>query len=58
VVLKQTVDSILRSDDKVLSSLQKLAGDLDPARPEDGNAIARTKELCARYLMLLDFQKW
>jgi hypothetical protein len=58
VVVKQTVDSILRSDDKVLSSLQKLAGDLDPVRPEDDNAMARTKELCARYLRLLNFQKW
>jgi len=39
----------LRSDDKLLSSLQKLANDLDPQREDDG-LITRIRELCARYL--------
>jgi hypothetical protein len=48
--LKQTVDSILKSDDKLLLSLQKLASDLDPGRPEDDDMIARIRELCARLI--------
>ncbi|KAF8861323.1 hypothetical protein BDZ45DRAFT_265253 [Acephala macrosclerotiorum] len=47
---KQTVDSILRSDDKLLLSLQKLASDLDPGKPEDDFTISRIRELCARYI--------
>lgn len=45
--VKQTVDSILKSDDKLLLSLQKLASDLDPGRPEDDTIIVRIRELCA-----------
>jgi hypothetical protein len=47
---KQTVDSILKSDDKLLLSLQKLASDLDPGQPEDDALVARIRELCARYI--------
>ena len=46
---KQTIDGVLKSDDKLLSSLQKLAGDLDPGRPEDGAMVSRIRELCAKY---------
>jgi hypothetical protein len=46
--VKQTVEDILRADDKLLSSFQKLASDLGPVQSEDDNAIARIKELCAR----------
>ncbi|KUJ19137.1 uncharacterized protein LY89DRAFT_716730 [Mollisia scopiformis] len=47
---RQTVDSILKSDDKLLLSLQKLASDLDPGKPEDDVLVARIRELCARYI--------
>ncbi len=46
----QTIDSILKSDDKLLLSLQKLASDLDPGRPEDDVLISKIRELCARYI--------
>jgi hypothetical protein len=47
--IKQTIDGTLKSDDKLLSSLQKLAGDLDPGLPEDDGMISRIRELCAKY---------
>lgn len=50
--MKQTVDNILKSDDKLLLSLQKLASDLDPGQSGDGDIIARIRELCARYLTI------
>jgi hypothetical protein len=49
VALKQTVDSILKSDDKLLLSLQKLASDLDHGQTGDNDLIIRIRELCARY---------
>lgn len=45
--IKQTVENILRSDDKLLLSLEKLAGDLEPQHENDG-LIDRIRELCAR----------
>ena len=48
--VKQILDSILKSDDKLLSSLQKLASDLDPVRSGDGDTIARIRDLCARLI--------
>ena len=48
--LKQTVDSILRSDDKLLTSLQKLASDLDPVSSGDEETTARFRDLCARLI--------
>jgi hypothetical protein len=48
--VKQTVDSILKSDDKLLLSLQKLASDLGPGQPEDDTMIVRVRELCARLI--------
>ncbi|CAG8951684.1 hypothetical protein HYFRA_00005484 [Hymenoscyphus fraxineus] len=49
VTVKQTVDSILKSDDKLLSSLQKLALDLDPIQTEDDDIIARIRELLIKH---------
>jgi hypothetical protein len=51
VSAKQTVDGILKTDDKLLSSLQKLANDLDPGKPEDEDQISRIKDLCARFVL-------
>ena len=48
--VKQTVDGILKSDDKLLLSLQKLASDLDPGTSGDDDTIARIRELCARLI--------
>ncbi len=48
--VKQTVDSILKSDDKLLLSLQKLASDLEPGEPDDDDTMTRIRDLCARYL--------
>lgn len=48
--IKQTVDGILKADDKLLSSLQKLAGELDPGSSEDNDTVARIRDLCARYI--------
>lgn len=46
--VKQTVDSILKSDDKLLLSLQKLSSDLEQGRSDDDSIIQRIRELCAR----------
>ncbi|PQE10819.1 vacuolar H+ Ca2+ exchanger protein [Rutstroemia sp. NJR-2017a BBW] len=48
--VKQTVDGILKGDDKLLASLQKLAADLDPGSKEDDELIDRIRDLCARYI--------
>ncbi|QSZ37760.1 hypothetical protein DSL72_008859 [Monilinia vaccinii-corymbosi] len=48
--IKQTVDGILKADDKLLASLQKLAGELDPGSSEDNDTIVRIRDLCARYI--------
>ncbi|KAK0118717.1 hypothetical protein ONS95_007605 [Cadophora gregata] len=48
--IKQTVDSILKSDDKLLLSLQKLSSDLEHGRSDDEETIARIRELCARLI--------
>ncbi len=48
--VKQIVEGLLKSDDKLLLSLQKLANDLDPGRPENDDIIARIRELCARLI--------
>ncbi|PBP17858.1 hypothetical protein BUE80_DR011371 [Diplocarpon rosae] len=48
--VKQTVDGILKSDDKLLLSLQKLSSDLDPGRSDDDAIVGRIRELCARLI--------
>ncbi|CAD6445129.1 68fd6bcd-2cf8-44c9-b331-eb9a73437df8 [Sclerotinia trifoliorum] len=47
---RQTVDGILKADDKLLTSLQKLGEELDPGSSEDHDTIARIRDLCARYI--------
>ncbi|EPE32699.1 hypothetical protein GLAREA_07833 [Glarea lozoyensis ATCC 20868] len=47
---KQTVETILTADDKLLASLQKLAADLDPINTEDIETMSRIKELSARLI--------
>jgi len=58
--VKQTVDNILQSDDKLLLSLQKLASDLELGESDDDDTMTRIRELCARYLypQLLKFRKY
>ncbi|OWP07460.1 hypothetical protein B2J93_4989 [Marssonina coronariae] len=48
--VKQTVDGILKSDDRLLLSLQKLSGDLDQGRSDDDAIVERIRELCARLI--------
>lgn len=46
--LNQTTAEFLRADDKLLLSLQKLANELEPERPEDAELSGRIHNLCAR----------
>ena len=46
--LQQTVDSLLRSDDKLLSSLQKLGWELETEDLEEQNHVVMLRETCAR----------
>jgi plasmid stabilization system protein ParE len=46
---------MLRADDKLLTSLQKLADDLDLGRPMDDEIHQRIQELCARCFVHLCF---
>lgn len=46
--LNQTAAEFLRADDRLLSSLQKLAGELDAEKPEDAEVSNRIHNLCAR----------
>lgn len=48
--VKQMVDGIFKEDDKLLASLQKLAGELDSGSSKDNDTIARIRDLCARYI--------
>lgn len=50
ITVKQTIDSVLKADDKLLLSLQKLAADLEPEKPESYDTMARIRELCARLI--------
>lgn len=50
VALRQLVDGVLKEDDKLLLSLQKLAGDLGPAKTGNDEALARIQDLCARLI--------
>ncbi len=51
--MKQIVDNVLKSDDKLLLSLQKLASDLEPGESVDDGTMTRIRELCARYFLKL-----
>lgn len=46
--LNQTVDGILHSDDKLLTSLQKLGWELDQADPEEERTVEKLREICMR----------
>ncbi|KAI6246989.1 hypothetical protein HI914_04985 [Erysiphe necator] len=49
---KQAVSNVLQSDDRILSSFQKLLSNLDDNLPENQEKIERVKDLCARYIKL------
>lgn len=46
--LRQAADGVLRSDDKLLSSLKKLGQELDPEDPEEKANIEKLRETCMR----------
>ncbi|KAK3322818.1 hypothetical protein B0H66DRAFT_215478 [Apodospora peruviana] len=48
--LQQTVDSLFRSDDKLLSSLQKLGWELETEDPEEQDNVVMLRETCARLI--------
>lgn len=44
------VEAMLRSDDKLLSSLQKLGLELDTEDPEETESVAKLRDICARLI--------
>ncbi|KAL4725895.1 hypothetical protein ACLX1H_006569 [Fusarium chlamydosporum] len=48
--MKRTVDSVFQSDDKLLSSLQKLGWELDQQDPEEEKTIEKLRETCMRLI--------
>ncbi len=46
--LRQTVDGLLHSDDKLLSSLQKLGWELETGDPDEEAAVDELREICMR----------
>jgi hypothetical protein len=44
------VDTLFRSDDKLLSSLQKLGWELDTEDDEEQQDVALLRETCARFV--------
>ncbi|KAF5666720.1 hypothetical protein FDENT_12303 [Fusarium denticulatum] len=48
--LKKTVDTVFQSDDKLLSSLQKLGWELDQQDPEEEKTIEKLRETCMRLI--------
>ncbi|KAH6635925.1 hypothetical protein F5144DRAFT_160823 [Chaetomium tenue] len=48
--IQQTVDTLFRSDDKLLSSLQKLGWELETEDGEEQNDVALLREACARLI--------
>lgn len=49
--LHNNASEMMRSDDKLLLSFQKLASDLEPAQPKDDENEKRVRDLCARYVL-------
>lgn len=47
-VLRQTVNSMLASDDKLFSSLQKLGWELETGDPEEKEVENKLRDICAR----------
>ncbi|RMJ18923.1 hypothetical protein CDV36_001334 [Fusarium kuroshium] len=48
--LKHTVDDALQSDDRLLSSLQKLGWELDQQDPEEKQTLEKLREICMRLI--------
>ncbi|KAK4215734.1 hypothetical protein QBC37DRAFT_116916 [Rhypophila decipiens] len=48
--VQQMIDSLLRSDDKLVSSLQKLGWELDTEDPEEQDNVVMLRETCARLI--------
>lgn len=46
----EIVGAVLQSDDKLLSSLQKLGLELDTEDPEETESVAQLREICARLI--------
>lgn len=46
----QVVDDMLHSDDKLLSSLQKLGWELDTEDPEETESVTKLRDICARLI--------
>jgi hypothetical protein len=46
--VQQTADSLFHSDDKLLSSLQKLGWELETEDPEEQHNVVTLRETCAR----------
>jgi hypothetical protein len=46
--LNGTIEGVLNSDDKLLSSLQKLGYELDQQDPDEAKNIDRLRETCLR----------
>lgn len=44
------VEGMLRTDDKLLSSLQKLGWELDTEDPEETESVTKLREICARLI--------
>lgn len=49
-ILNETVDGIFHSDDKLLSSLQKLGWELDQRDPEEQKTVDKLREILMRYI--------
>ncbi|KAK0639544.1 hypothetical protein B0T16DRAFT_423361 [Cercophora newfieldiana] len=48
--VKQTADALFHSDDKLLSSLQKLGWELETEDPEEQDNVVTLRETCARLI--------
>lgn len=53
--IQKTVDTLFRSDDKLLSSLQKLGWELETEDGEEQNDVSLLRETCARFVHLAIF---
>ncbi|KAH7170075.1 hypothetical protein EDB81DRAFT_876124 [Dactylonectria macrodidyma] len=49
-ILNETVDGVFHSDDKLLSSLQKLGWELDQRDPEEQKSVEKLREILMRYI--------
>lgn len=52
--ITEEIDSFLESDDKLLSSLQKLGWELDQPDPDETKASDSLRETCMRYACVHD----